>query len=86
MMPLGYRIRDLREACGISKGQLAREIGATRRSIHLWENLDCFPSVPALLTLADYFGVSLDDLCDRTVPEPKNMDGKKVYTFPGGGD
>lgn len=49
---------------GLSKDDLARVMGVSRKTIHNWENAGRIPSA-ALLRLADFFGVSTDYLLGR---------------------
>ena len=55
------KVRSLREARGISQGDLAAEVGVSRQTINSIEVERYTPSLPLALTLARYF--------DRTVEE-----------------
>lgn len=49
---------------GLSKDDLARAMGVSRKTIHNWENEGRIPGA-ALSKLADFFGVSADYLLGR---------------------
>ena len=54
------RIKELRLERGITKVQLAKEIGVNKRTILRWEQ-DCM-TLKHAVRLADFFEVSLDEL------------------------
>ena len=58
---LNERIRQLREARGMTQVELARQLSVTKQSVSNWENNNIQPSVE----IADFFGVTLDDLLGR---------------------
>ena len=62
-MTLGERILKYRKKAGISQEELADRLNVTRQSISLWETDQTVPSLDSLITLAQIFGVSLDELC-----------------------
>lgn len=49
---------------GLSKDDLAKAMGVSRKTIHNWENEGRIPAV-ALSKLAEFFGVSADYLLGR---------------------
>ena len=54
------KISELCKQRGISLAQLERECGLSPRTVYRWEiNI---PSVDKVKKVADYFGVSVDDL------------------------
>lgn len=46
--------------------ELARELSVTKQSVSNWENNNIQPSVEMAVAIADFFGVTLDDLLGRT--------------------
>ena len=59
----GERLRRLRKDRDITQGQLAAEIGVVASAVGKYERLpDSYPSVEALVKIADYFDVSTDYL------------------------
>ena len=60
------RLRDLRLEHGMTQEEVGKIIGVKRYSIYGYEKGNNYPEVPGLITLADYFGVSIDYLVGRT--------------------
>lgn len=60
------RIRELRLARGMSQDALGKVAGVKRYSVYGYEKGNNYPEVPVLITLADYFEVSIDYLLGRT--------------------
>lgn len=62
---LNDRIRQLREAGGLTQVELARRLSVTKQSVSNWENNNIQPSVEIVVAIADFFGVTVDYLLDR---------------------
>ena len=60
------RIRDLREDMDLRQSDLARATGIDQRTISNYETGKTLPDAFALITLADFFDVSIDYLVGRT--------------------
>lgn len=58
----GKRIKYQRHLFGISQEKLAEELNCSTQYIYQIESGRCKPSLDALLSLSDYFGVTLDYL------------------------
>jgi transcriptional regulator with XRE-family HTH domain len=58
-LDLGSRLKDLRLRRGISQTQLAKRVGVTPSSISQVESNLIYPSLPALLKIAEVIGVPL---------------------------
>ena len=56
------RLRELRQERGLGQIQLAKELDVGKSVISLWELGKCEPTVSALITMARFFGVSIDYL------------------------
>lgn len=56
------RLRDLREAAGLSQVGLAKLIGVTRNAISQWESGETVPSSRRLAKLGKVLGVSVDSI------------------------
>ena len=72
---LSERIRQLREARGITQVELAKHLSVTKQSVSNWENNNIQPSVEMAVSIADFFGITLDDLLDRTDRRMLCVDG-----------
>lgn len=60
---ISENIRRLRIKHGITQEVLADFIGVSAQAVSKWERGDGFPDITLLPTIANYFGVSLDELC-----------------------
>ncbi len=59
---LNERIRELRNAAGISQVELAEKLGVSKQSVSNWENDNIQPSIEMLLKISRTFNVSTDFL------------------------
>ncbi|MBM6663506.1 helix-turn-helix domain-containing protein [Flavonifractor plautii] len=66
MKNIGGRMRELREAAGMTQTDVAKLCGSNQTTIAKMETGKARPSVDVLIWWADYFDVSLDYLCCRT--------------------
>lgn len=60
------RLKQLRQAKGISQLQLADILGLSQQSINKYENHGVEPDIRTLIAMADYFGTSVDFLVGHT--------------------
>lgn len=67
-MTLGERIIELRNMRGISQNDLAESMGVSRQSVSKWETGTSTPDLEKLVKLANYFGLSLDELVKGKEP------------------
>lgn len=58
----GTRLRDLRTEQGIGQIELAQKLGVSSGVISLWENDLTNPTLSNIVSIAKFFGVSLDFL------------------------
>lgn len=56
------KIKELRIERGLTKVQLAKELGVNKRTILRWENDMMSMSLKNAVKVAEFFGISLDDL------------------------
>ncbi|CVX52782.1 helix-turn-helix transcriptional regulator [Streptococcus salivarius] len=56
------KIKELRLECGLTKVQLAKELGVNKRTILRWEQDMMSMSLKNAVKVAEFFGISLDDL------------------------
>jgi transcriptional regulator with XRE-family HTH domain len=56
------RLKQLRTEKNLSQAQLAKEIDVTQPAIAYWETGKKIPNAQAIITLAQYFGVTTDYL------------------------
>ena len=56
------KIKELRLECGLTKVQLAKELGVNKRTILRWEQDMMSMSLKNAVKVAEFFGISWDDL------------------------
>ena len=62
-MTIGEKIKTLRKARGFSQAKLAEELGTHQATVYHWEVGICEPTIFNCIVIADYFGMTLDELC-----------------------
>lgn len=62
MIQLGERIRELRRRDGRTQETLASALGVTAQAVSRWEKGICYPDMGMIPSIANYFGVSIDEL------------------------
>lgn len=68
------RIKELRNSKGVSQQKLAEALGVSRSTVAMWETGNSEPDSEMLITIANYFDVSVDYLLGKT--EQKNPAAK----------
>lgn len=58
-------LKSLRLARGLTQQQLARETGISQQNLSRWETGTHIPNLADCIRLADFYGISLDELADR---------------------
>ena len=66
MKVFGERLKELRNAKGITQKELADLLNVSGNTVHSWEKDKQEPSMNALLFLSEYFEVSLDYLFGKS--------------------
>jgi transcriptional regulator with XRE-family HTH domain len=69
-MKLYENLQRLRKGKGLSQEALAEMLGVSRQAISKWESGQSYPEMEKLITLSDFFGVTVDSLL-------KDDDGKE---------
>lgn len=62
MLPVGNRVRDMREARGLSQSELGAAIGVTRQTVAAIERRHYSPSLEMAFRLARHFGCGIEEL------------------------
>ncbi len=65
-MNFSSRLKELRQHNKVSQQELADLLGISTRAWRFYESGDREPNIHGLITLADYFNVSLDYLVGRS--------------------
>jgi len=63
---IGENIKRLRREVGMTQEQLAEKLNITNAAVSKWERGDSFPDITMLFPIADYFGISVDELMGHT--------------------
>jgi len=59
---IGKNLREIRKARDPTQEELAGILGVTYQTASKWERSEGYPDITMLPTIANYFGISLDDL------------------------
>ena len=68
-MTFAEQLQSLRKKSGVSQVALAEKIGISWRAYQTYERGEREPSLSTLIALADFYGISLDELACH---EPKS--------------
>ena len=74
MIILGNRIKELRQRDGRTQEALAVELGVTAQAVSRWEKGICYPDMELIPSIANYFGVSIDELFGYENERTKKID------------
>jgi len=82
-MSMGRRIAALRKENGYTQEQLAAKLGISNQAVSKWEGDLNYPDILLLPTIADLFGISIDELFGRepiraAQAEEENGDTKPI--------
>ncbi len=61
-MTIGTNIKRLRQNKGATQDQLGEVLGISSQAVSKWENGSALPDIMILPKIADYFGISIDEL------------------------
>ena len=64
-MTFGKKISELRRAAGLSQEQFGEMFGVSRQSVSKWESDQTMPELATIIKIADFFGISVDELLGR---------------------
>lgn len=66
-MNYGEALKDAREEKGLNQLELAERTGISHQNISRWESGKVIPNIDFCVKLADYYGITLDELVGRTI-------------------
>ncbi len=72
---LSENIKKLRVQNGLNQVGLAKQLNVSKQCVSNWENDNVLPSVTMLLQIADFFGVSTDQLLGRQSEQLLDISG-----------
>ncbi len=64
-MTIGEKIKVLRQKNDVTQEKLAEYLNITYQSVSKWENNNALPDISYVVPIANFFGVSIDELFDR---------------------
>ena len=73
-LDLGQKIRELRRRDGRTQEALAEAIGVTSQAVSRWEANGGYPDMEMIPSIANYFGVSIDELFGYNNEHSKRID------------
>ena len=68
MNNFGEALKQQRKACGYTQEELAKATGIAQPNISAWENNIYAPSLEFCVKLADFYGITIDELIGRDFP------------------
>lgn len=72
MKKYGEALKEQRDIYGYSQRDLAKLTGIKQQNISRWENNQAIPSIENCEILADFYGISLDELVGRDIKTKQN--------------
>ncbi|MCR5782155.1 MAG: helix-turn-helix domain-containing protein [Clostridia bacterium] len=74
-LKIGNTIKRLRKEKDVTQEDFAELFGVSPQSVSRWENDVCYPDMELLPSIANYFGVSIDELFGCQYDRNKKIDG-----------
>lgn len=65
MLNYGETLKYHREIAGLSQVELAKHVGTSHQNIGRWERGEVLPNIDFCVKIADFYGISLDELVGR---------------------
>lgn len=66
MKKYGEYLKEQRQKLNLNQSQLARKTGISQQMISHWENNKGLPNIEFCERLADFYGISIDELVGRS--------------------
>ena len=66
-MNIGQSLKNRREKAGLSQSELARKTRIVQTNLSRWESNTHVPNIADCITLAKFYGVSIDELVGYAV-------------------
>ena len=77
---LGNKLYELRKQAGLSQEAFAEKLGVSRQAVSKWECGASLPDTDNLITIANLYNISLDELIGRPAPEKtEKADAQEEY-------
>jgi len=62
MIKLNENIKKYRQQKGMTQSQLASVFNVSEQAVSRWENGNTYPDISLIPAIADYFGITIDEL------------------------
>ncbi|MDE5896931.1 MAG: helix-turn-helix transcriptional regulator [Clostridia bacterium] len=66
-MNFGAELKYHRQKAKLSQRELAEKIHTSQQNVNRWERDEVEPSITFCIALADYYGITLDELIGREI-------------------
>ncbi|MBQ3492066.1 MAG: helix-turn-helix transcriptional regulator [Oscillospiraceae bacterium] len=73
-LTLGDKIKELRKRDGRKQEELANALGVTNQAVSRWENDGSYPDIEMIPAIANYFGITIDELFGYDNDREKKID------------
>lgn len=67
MLNYGEALKYHREEAGISQLALSKMIGTSHQNVNRWERGEVLPNIDFCVKLADFYGITVDELIGRKI-------------------
>lgn len=80
---LGEQLREFRHRDGTTQEDLAQALDVTPQAVSRWENGSCYPDMALIPSIANYFGVAIDELFGYKNDRDRKIDAiiRKIEAF-----
>ena len=75
---LALKLKIMRQRRGLTQKELSEYIGIGRQSLSSYETGRCTPPPENLMIIADFYGISVDSLLDKTISAPSQIDARDL--------
>lgn len=72
MLDYGDSLKYQREVAGLNKTESAKAIGTSHQNISRWERNEVLPNIDFCVKLADFYGITVDELIGRDYGREKS--------------
>ena len=73
-LTLGEKIKELRKRDGRKQEDLASALGVTNQAVSRWEKDGSYPDMEMIPAIANYFGITIDELFGYENDREKKID------------
>ena len=78
---LSKNIVALRKSKKLTQSELAEKINYSDKTVSKWEKGDAVPDVETLISISQFFEVSIDDLVSKSIEEVSKRKTKQLFIF-----